>query len=409
MGCLHNRHPFCLFLNGKEQTMNKLTYRFSLDTHKNGVQRTLQGFESSDSLSTVLEISLTENGVPYDIPKNAIYAVLYVKKPSGLVDMESVIFENNTLVCELSETTLQNPGITECQIRLLDSANKAIVSPRFDIEVWESIVSPDEEAKGDDKNTFERLEQAIIDAGKARGSAIISVDFKDKSSEDYTLVFEKEDGTAYEVDGLTELMAYIKEHAKGVPGDAATIRVGTVTSGEVAKVTNVGTEQEAVFNFELPRGEQGEKGDVGNSGVYIGADEPSDANVWIDPNGEADDFITEDMLDGESVYIGEDGLVHAKGGGGEGGTNNYNELINLPKVNGVTLSGNKSLADLGIESAITSKGYQTSADVEGAISAKGYQTSAQVNSAITSKGYQTETQVNALISSAIGDAINGRY
>lgn len=252
--------------------MNKLTYRFSLDTHKNGVQRTLQGFESSDSLSTVLEIGLTENGKTYELPDNAVYAVLYVKKPSGLVDMESVVFEGNTLVCELSETTLQNEGITECQLRLLDGANKAIVSPRFEIEVWKSIVSPDEEAKGDDKNTFERLEQAIIDAGKARGSAIISVDFKDKSSEDYTLVFEKEDGTAYEVDGLTELMAYIKEHSKGVQGDKG-------DKGDRGE-----------------KGDKGDKGEPGNSGVYIGADEPSDANVWIDINGEPDNFVTEDIV-----------------------------------------------------------------------------------------------------------------
>lgn len=36
------------------------------------------------------------------------------------------------------------------------------------------------------------------------------------------------------------------------------------------------------------------------------------------------------------------------GGGGAGGTTNYDDLINQPKVNGVTLSGNKTSADLGI-------------------------------------------------------------
>ena len=34
--------------------------------------------------------------------------------------------------------------------------------------------------------------------------------------------------------------------------------------------------------------------------------------------------------------------------GGAGGTNNYNDLTNKPQVNGVTLSGNKTAADLGI-------------------------------------------------------------
>lgn len=36
------------------------------------------------------------------------------------------------------------------------------------------------------------------------------------------------------------------------------------------------------------------------------------------------------------------------GGGGGGGTTNYNALENKPQINGTTLSGNKSLADLGI-------------------------------------------------------------
>lgn len=36
------------------------------------------------------------------------------------------------------------------------------------------------------------------------------------------------------------------------------------------------------------------------------------------------------------------------GGGGGGGTTNYNQLSNKPQINGVTLSGNKTMADLGV-------------------------------------------------------------
>lgn len=39
------------------------------------------------------------------------------------------------------------------------------------------------------------------------------------------------------------------------------------------------------------------------------------------------------------------------GGGGEGGTSNYNQLTNLPSVNGVVLKGNKTLSDLGAAAA----------------------------------------------------------
>lgn len=44
-------------------------------------------------------------------------------------------------------------------------------------------------------------------------------------------------------------------------------------------------------------------------------------------------------------------LASKNSGGGSGGTTNYNDLNNKPQIAGVTLSGNKSLSDLGIASA----------------------------------------------------------
>lgn len=40
----------------------------------------------------------------------------------------------------------------------------------------------------------------------------------------------------------------------------------------------------------------------------------------------------------------------AKNSGGGGGTSNYNALSNRPKVNNVTLEGNKTLDQLGVYS-----------------------------------------------------------
>jgi len=45
-------------------------------------------------------------------------------------------------------------------------------------------------------------------------------------------------------------------------------------------------------------------------------------------------------------------LIKALGGGGGGGSSNYNDLSNKPQIGGVTLQGNKSLSDLGIQSAV---------------------------------------------------------
>ena len=43
------------------------------------------------------------------------------------------------------------------------------------------------------------------------------------------------------------------------------------------------------------------------------------------------------------------------GGGGGSGTDNYNELSNLPQINGETLAGNKTAENLGLQDEITSE------------------------------------------------------
>lgn len=47
---------------------------------------------------------------------------------------------------------------------------------------------------------------------------------------------------------------------RGESGNAASIRVGSVTSGQTASVYNTGTSEDAVFNFVLPKGDQGDPG-----------------------------------------------------------------------------------------------------------------------------------------------------
>lgn len=52
-----------------------------------------------------------------------------------------------------------------------------------------------------------------------------------------------------------------------------------------------------------------------------------------------------------------------------------------------------------VEQAITAKGYQTSSDVDTAITEKGYQTASDVEDILSGKDYQTSTQVNEAITS----------
>lgn len=73
---------------------------------------------------------------------------------------------------------------------------------------------------------------------------------------------------------------------KGDAGEAATISVGTVTSGTTAKVTNSGTSSDAKLDFVLPKGDKGDKGD----GVPEGGTEGQTiqktlaGTVWADIN-----------------------------------------------------------------------------------------------------------------------------
>ena len=56
---------------------------------------------------------------------------------------------------------------------------------------------------------------------------------------------------------------------QGVPGDAATVAVGTTTTGQPgtnAQVSNSGDSHNAVFNFTIPRGDQGVQGVQGVPG-----------------------------------------------------------------------------------------------------------------------------------------------
>jgi len=73
------------------------------------------------------------------------------------------------------------------------------------------------------------------------------------------------DGTVA-FDSLTEAQ---KLSLKGDKGDAATVRVGGVTTldaGEDAAVSNAGTSGDAILQFAIPRGNRGEKGDKGDRG-----------------------------------------------------------------------------------------------------------------------------------------------
>ena len=97
---------------------------------------------------------------------------------------------------------------------------------------------------------------------------------------------------------------------QGPDGDAATIAVGTVTTGlpgTSATVTNVGTSSAAVFDFTIPRGDKGEAGS--GSGDMLAAD--YDPNGTVASAGGIVDYVTahEPTKTSDLVNDGSDGTA----------------------------------------------------------------------------------------------------
>lgn len=107
---------------------------------------------------------------------------------------------------------------------------------------------------------------------------------------------------------------------EGPRGLGATITIGTVTTvgpTDNATVTNVGTDTDAIFDFDIPRGANGEQGPAGQNG----ANGMSAYEIWIKAGhtGTEADFLA--SLIGATGPQGQAGPQGAKGDDGKDGDN----------------------------------------------------------------------------------------
>lgn len=174
--------------------MERIIYRITLDLHKTGIQRTLQGFETADNMSRSIAVNLTASGDTYEIPLDNVVAMMYVTTPGASEpSINECRIEDNTIIYDV--LPIVEEGITEMQLKLiqasLEGAKKVLIAPRFAVEVTESGTEDD---GAEQTTTFSALENAIAKAQGVYDARLLRIDI----GEDCVFRAIYADGTVYE-------------------------------------------------------------------------------------------------------------------------------------------------------------------------------------------------------------------
>ena len=210
--------------------MERIVYRKTLDVHKNGVQFTLQGFETADKMSRRIEISLMAGGDTIDIPLEQIKAIMYVTTPNATEpSINECTIKDNKIIYDV--LPIVEEGITEMQLKIIETrpegAKSVLGTPRFGAEVTKSNTD-DEGAM--QTTTFTALEDAIAKADGVYASRLLRIEL------DADCMFRAyyADGNVYETDVLKELflkgdVLLSQSYAKGGSG----VRAGEDTDNSM--------------------------------------------------------------------------------------------------------------------------------------------------------------------------------
>lgn len=204
-----------------------------------------------------------------------------------------------------------------------------------------------------------------------------------------------EDGNAFATDIVMLradeilLNCVIDENAKDIPTPrpvyACSVTVGTVTTlepTEDAYITNTGTNKQAVFNFGIPRGKDGEKGDKGDKG-----DAGSLGSITAsidDTSGTPSIAVTYDGTNADFAFSGLKGAKGDTGATGEQG------------IQGI--QGEQGIQ--GVQGERGEKGDTGSQGVQGEKGDKGDTGAAGVSPTVTTE--QTATGATITITDATG-------
>lgn len=163
--------------------------------------------------------------IPDAVPK------VYIKKPDGTKIYNVCTMDGEKVIVPLRTQSLAVAGEAEAEIQIID-ADGVLSTPIFRLLVYPTNIDNDAIESSDE---FRALQQSF-----------------------------------------QELEEIKKTVQKGDKGDRSTIKIGKVTAsdpGGAAQVTNSGTSTDAVFDFVIPRGIQGTKGEPGGDAVNTNFDD----------------------------------------------------------------------------------------------------------------------------------------
>lgn len=302
--------------NDLENLQQELVFKFT-DEFVNGSARLEYKIDSNR-----YHIPMTKDGESYTIPiKNII-------TKEGKIEMQLVI----TQVAENEEIPVFKSNVF---FMYCDRSINAQEEAPDDYEYWLDVI---EEKLAEVDEALQEIDNINITSQRVEDGVEIFITNK----EGRTIVNKVNDGPKGET-GATgpkgEKGDTGEQGPKGDDGETGpsnTLTIGSVTKGENASATITGTSPNQILNLVLPKGDKGDKGDTGNAGADAKINGVNSLTI------EAGDNIT---LDQQGSTL----TINSTGGGG--GTSNYNNLTNKPSINNITLSGNKTLSDLGIQPA----------------------------------------------------------
>ena len=180
----------------------------------------------------------------FEIP-DAAEAQVFVSKPSGKAVYNTAAITGNTVTVNTTPEMFSEIGNTELQINIRNNSEllTSFIQP---VMVQKNLSFHGE--SGNESDFFEeyigKIDTAVSEANSAAEAA-------DKAA-------SNADETANEIQHKAENGEF-----------SASISIGTVSTGEPesdAEVTNSGTEKDAVLNFVIPQGKEGQPGQKGDPG-----------------------------------------------------------------------------------------------------------------------------------------------